>query len=82
MCPVGKREGWADGALCLANKMGVTATFLPTPSQGAVSGSVQATDRLMKELRDIYRSASFKGGKYVLAGCMSCTAPVPEGGVG
>uniref|UniRef100_A0A8D0EWB6 Ubiquitin conjugating enzyme E2 Q1 n=1 Tax=Strix occidentalis caurina TaxID=311401 RepID=A0A8D0EWB6_STROC len=30
---------------------------------GAVSGSVQATDRLMKELRDIYRSPSFKGGK-------------------
>ncbi|NXX98712.1 UB2Q1 enzyme, partial [Centropus bengalensis] len=31
---------------------------------GAVSGSVQATDRLMKELRDIYRSPSFKGGEY------------------
>uniref|UniRef100_A0A8D0EX74 Ubiquitin conjugating enzyme E2 Q1 n=3 Tax=Neoaves TaxID=3078114 RepID=A0A8D0EX74_STROC len=30
--------------------------------RGAVSGSVQATDRLMKELRDIYRSPSFKGG--------------------
>lgn len=29
-----------------------------------MSGSVQATDRLMKELRDIYRSPSFKGGKY------------------
>ncbi len=28
--------------------------------QGSVSGSVQATDRLMKELRDIYRSDSFK----------------------
>jgi hypothetical protein len=34
------------------------------PLQGAVSGSVQATDRLMKELRDIYRSQSFKGGKF------------------
>uniref|UniRef100_A0A8C6VFN0 E2 ubiquitin-conjugating enzyme n=1 Tax=Naja naja TaxID=35670 RepID=A0A8C6VFN0_NAJNA len=33
---------------------------------GAVSGSVQATDRLMKELRDIYRSASFKGGNYAV----------------
>lgn len=43
---------------------GVTAQ-LPPPNapQGAVSGSVQATDRLMKELRDIYRSPSFKGGK-------------------
>uniref|UniRef100_A0A4W3GVE4 Uncharacterized protein n=1 Tax=Callorhinchus milii TaxID=7868 RepID=A0A4W3GVE4_CALMI len=30
---------------------------------GAVSGSVQATDRLMKELRDIYRSESFKAGE-------------------
>lgn len=29
-----------------------------------MSGSVQATDRLMKELRDIYRSPSFKGGEY------------------
>lgn len=35
-----------------------------SPSQGAVSGSVQATDRLMKELRDIYRSQSFKGGEF------------------
>uniref|UniRef100_A0A4X2LA51 E2 ubiquitin-conjugating enzyme n=1 Tax=Vombatus ursinus TaxID=29139 RepID=A0A4X2LA51_VOMUR len=33
---------------------------------GAVSGSVQATDRLMKELRDIYRSQSFKGGNYAV----------------
>jgi ubiquitin-conjugating enzyme E2 Q len=31
--------------------------------KGSVSGSVQATDRLMKELRDIYRSDSFKKGK-------------------
>lgn len=30
--------------------------------QGAVSGSVQASDRLMKELRDIYRSQSYKTG--------------------
>jgi ubiquitin-conjugating enzyme E2 Q len=29
-----------------------------------VSGSVQATDRLMKELRDIYRSESFKNKMY------------------
>ncbi|XP_030043055.1 ubiquitin-conjugating enzyme E2 Q1 isoform X3 [Microcaecilia unicolor] len=33
---------------------------------GAVSGSVQATDRLMKELRDIYRSDSFKLGNYAV----------------
>ncbi|XP_059512476.1 ubiquitin-conjugating enzyme E2 Q2-like [Myotis daubentonii] len=32
--------------------------------QGAVSGSVQASDRLMKELRDIYRSQSYKAGFY------------------
>ncbi|XP_078668784.1 ubiquitin-conjugating enzyme E2 Q1-like isoform X6 [Branchiostoma floridae x Branchiostoma belcheri] len=32
--------------------------------QGAVSGSVQATDRLMKELRNVYRSDSFKRGIY------------------
>ncbi|XP_077790685.1 ubiquitin-conjugating enzyme E2 Q2 isoform X4 [Podarcis muralis] len=31
---------------------------------GAVSGSVQASDRLMKELRDIYRSQSYKSGIY------------------
>lgn len=29
-----------------------------------MSGSVQATDRLMKELRDIYRSESFKNNMY------------------
>lgn len=29
-----------------------------------MSGSVQATDRLMKELRDIYRSQSFKSGEF------------------
>lgn len=33
--------------------------------RGAVSGSVQATDRLMKELRDIYRSDSSKKGMYL-----------------
>lgn len=32
--------------------------------KGSVSGSVQATDRLMKELRDIYRSDSFKSNMY------------------
>ncbi|KAK9879016.1 hypothetical protein WA026_003829 [Henosepilachna vigintioctopunctata] len=32
--------------------------------KGSVSGSVQATDRLMKELRDIYRSNSFKSKMY------------------
>ncbi|XP_030434744.1 ubiquitin-conjugating enzyme E2 Q2 isoform X3 [Gopherus evgoodei] len=32
--------------------------------EGAVSGSVQASDRLMKELRDIYRSQSYKTGIY------------------
>lgn len=32
--------------------------------KGTVSGSIQATDRLMKELRDIYRSPSFKSGAY------------------
>ena len=31
---------------------------------GSVSGSVQATDRLMKELRDIYKSDSFKTNVY------------------
>ncbi|XP_046714739.1 ubiquitin-conjugating enzyme E2 Q2 isoform X2 [Silurus meridionalis] len=31
---------------------------------GAVSGSVQASDRLMKELREIYRSPSYKMGIY------------------
>lgn len=32
--------------------------------KGAVMGSVQATDRLMKELREIYKSASYKQGIY------------------
>ena len=32
--------------------------------KGTVSGSFQATDRLMKELRDIYRSPNFKSGAY------------------
>lgn len=31
---------------------------------GSVTGSLQATDRLMKELRDIYRSHSFKNNMY------------------
>jgi ubiquitin-conjugating enzyme E2 Q len=30
---------------------------------GTVTGSVQASDRLMKELRDIYRSDTFKKGE-------------------
>ncbi|XP_078376677.1 ubiquitin-conjugating enzyme E2 Q2-like isoform X2 [Oculina patagonica] len=32
--------------------------------KGTVCGSIQATDRLMKELRDVYRSDSFKRGTY------------------
>ena len=41
--------------------------------KGTVSGSVQATDRLMKELRDIYKSPSFKTGNYqVLVNITSC----------
>lgn len=32
--------------------------------RGSVSGSVQATDRLMKELREVYRSDSFKRGVF------------------
>ncbi|EDW30749.1 GL13385 [Drosophila persimilis] len=34
--------------------------------KGSVSGSVQATDRLMKELRDIYRSDAFKKNMYLI----------------
>ncbi|XP_052279804.1 ubiquitin-conjugating enzyme E2 Q2-like [Dreissena polymorpha] len=34
--------------------------------KGSVSGSVQATDRLMKELREIYRSESFKKGVFTV----------------
>lgn len=33
-------------------------------TRGPTGGSVQATDRLMKELRDIYRSDSFKSGSF------------------
>lgn len=32
--------------------------------QGATSGSVRATDRLMRELQDIYRSQNFKDGEW------------------
>lgn len=32
--------------------------------KGSISGSIQATDRLMKELRDIWRSESFKKNMY------------------
>ncbi|XP_043936587.1 ubiquitin-conjugating enzyme E2 Q1 isoform X1 [Protopterus annectens] len=39
---------------------------IPACCWGAVSGSVQASDRLMKELRDIYRSESFKAGNYAV----------------
>ncbi|XP_076350474.1 ubiquitin-conjugating enzyme E2 Q1-like isoform X3 [Tachypleus tridentatus] len=34
--------------------------------RGSISGSVQATDRLMKELRDVYRSESFKKGVFTV----------------
>lgn len=32
---------------------------------GAAAGSVTATDRLMKELKDIYRSDHFKNGEFL-----------------
>ena len=34
--------------------------------RGAVSGSVQATDRLMKELRDKFRSDNCKNGLLII----------------
>ncbi|XP_065836245.1 ubiquitin-conjugating enzyme E2 Q2-like [Oscarella lobularis] len=34
--------------------------------KGNVAGSVQATDRLMKELRDLYRSQSYRSGHYTV----------------
>lgn len=50
--------------MCVSKPPDGEGFSLPPPVQGAVSGSVQATDRLMKELRDIYRSQSFKGGEF------------------
>lgn len=47
-------------ASCLSSCLTVSCFML----QGAVSGSVQASDRLMKELREIYRSQSYKTGEY------------------
>lgn len=32
--------------------------------EGNVSGSLQATDRLMKELKEVYRSDSYKSGVF------------------
>ena len=49
--------------ILLFNKLTLTL-FSSIPFQGSVSGSVQATDRLMKELQDIYRSDSFKNKMY------------------
>ncbi|EDV26819.1 uncharacterized protein TRIADDRAFT_21996 [Trichoplax adhaerens] len=34
--------------------------------KGTVSGSVTASDRLMKELKDVYQSAAYKNGTYTL----------------
>lgn len=34
--------------------------------RGSVSGSVQATDRLMKELREVYRSESYRRGVFTV----------------
>uniref|UniRef100_A0A673XT46 E2 ubiquitin-conjugating enzyme n=1 Tax=Salmo trutta TaxID=8032 RepID=A0A673XT46_SALTR len=41
---------------------------------GAVSGSVQASDRLMKELREIYRSQSYKMGTYFTAAALESSS--------
>ena len=37
-----------------------------TDTASSSSSSVQATDRLMKELRDIFRSQSYKNGDYTI----------------
>lgn len=39
-------------------------THMADFEKGSISGSLQATDRLMKELKDIYRSHSYKQGIY------------------
>jgi len=36
------------------------------------TGSVQATDRLLKELREIYRSDNFKHGEYLVCQPVAC----------
>lgn len=40
----------------------VLLSIISFPLQGQPTGSVTATDRLMKELRDIYRSEHYKSG--------------------
>lgn len=40
--------------------------------QGSVTGSVQATDRLMKELKDVYRSDSVKRGVFTVEVVNDC----------
>lgn len=34
--------------------------------KGAASGSITASDRLMKELREIYRSNNYKSGNFIV----------------
>lgn len=42
--------------------------------EGTASGSVRATDRLMRELQDIYRSKSHKEGKPSASPCLNSIA--------
>ena len=44
---------------------------------GGATGSVRATDRLMRELQDVYRSQNFKDGASALA--ISCRRLLLEG---
>jgi len=59
---VQKDEGIDPGNLATLDRL--KANQRQDYLRGSISGSVQATDRLMKELRDIYRSDSFKKGVY------------------
>lgn len=48
----------------LSGSINVKLIPILTNLKGSVYGSIQATDRLMKELRDIYKSDSFKNNMY------------------
>lgn len=60
---IGTDKGINDENKAILEKVRMSTRQEYIQGGGASSSSVRASDRLMRELRDIYRSQNFKDGK-------------------
>ena len=62
---IGADTGITDENKAILEKIRMNTRQEYLQGSGASSSSIRASDRLMRELRDIYRSQNFKDGEWV-----------------